>query len=92
MLNNKLTKIIILIIGIIVFTLFYKNKNNRINKLIDIKNINKIDFDESIEENVNKSFINASVVIPVYNCEKTINYSILSIQNQNLTNLEIILA
>ena len=91
MFNNKLTKIIILIIGIIVLTRFYKNKNNRINKLIDIKNINKIDFNKSIEENVNKSFINASVVIPVYNCEKTINYSILSIQNQNLTNLEIIL-
>ena len=59
--------------------------------IIDIKNINKIDFNENIGENVNKSFFNASVVIPVYNCEKTINYSILSIQNQNLTNLEIIL-
>ena len=31
------------------------------------------------------------MVIPVYNCEKTINSSILSIQQQNLTNLEIIL-
>lgn len=91
MFNNKLTKIIILIIGIIVLTRFYKNKNNRINKLIDIKNINKIDFNKNIEENVNKSFINASIIIPVYNCEKTINYSILYIQNQNLTNLEIIL-
>ena len=32
-----------------------------------------------------------STIIPVYNCEKTINASIASIQNQNLSNFEIIL-
>ena len=32
-----------------------------------------------------------SVVIPVYNCEKTIKYAISSIQNQNISNIEIIL-
>ena len=32
-----------------------------------------------------------SSIIPVYNCEKTINAALLSIQEQNLTKLEIIL-
>ena len=32
-----------------------------------------------------------SSIIPVYNSEKTINYSVCSIQNQNFTNFEIIL-
>ena len=32
-----------------------------------------------------------SVVIPVYNCEKTLKSAIRSIQNQNMTNIEIIL-
>ena len=32
-----------------------------------------------------------SVVIPIYNCEKTINRAIMSIQNQNINNFEIIL-
>ena len=59
--------------------------------IIDIKNINRINFNENREEYAHKLPINATVIIPVYNCEKTINYSILSIQKQNLTNLEIIL-
>lgn len=91
MFNNKLTKIIILIIGIIVYNHLLKVKKSRINELIDIKNINKIVFNESKGEYDNELSINATVIIPVYNCEKTINYSILSIQQQNLTNLEIIL-
>ena len=91
MFNNKLTKIIILIIGIIVYYHLLKDKKNRINELIDIKNINRINFNENREEYAHKLPINATVIIPVYNCEKTINYSILSIQKQNLTNLEIIL-
>ena len=32
-----------------------------------------------------------SVIIPVFNCEKSIKYAISSIQNQNITNIEIIL-
>ena len=32
-----------------------------------------------------------TVIIPVYNCEKTIKYAISSIQNQNMTDIEIIL-
>jgi glycosyltransferase involved in cell wall biosynthesis len=43
------------------------------------------------ENGFNKENINVTVIIPVYNSEKTINYSISSIQQQNLTNLEIIL-
>ena len=40
--------------------------------------------------NSNKS-IQISVVIPVYNCEKTLKAAVRSIQNQNMTNIEIIL-
>ena len=32
-----------------------------------------------------------TVIIPVYNCEKTIKYAISSIQNQNFTEIEIII-
>ena len=35
--------------------------------------------------------IRVSVIIPLYNCEKTIEYSIHSIQFQNMTDIEIIL-
>ena len=38
----------------------------------------------------NKS-IQISVVIPVYNCERTLKAAVRSIQNQNMTNIEIIL-
>ena len=91
MFNNKLKKIIILIIGIIVFSHFLNYKRNIINELIYIKNVKKFDFNKSEKENSNNFNLNSSIIIPVYNCEKTINESILSIQKQNLTNLEIIL-
>ena len=51
----------------------------------EIKNEKKIIFQTKI--NIPK----ISVVIPVFNCEKTIKYSISSIQNQKLTDFEIIL-
>ena len=88
---NNLKKIIILIIGIIVFSHFLNYKRNIINELIYIKNVKKFDFNKSEKENSNNFNLNSSIIIPVYNCEKTINESILSIQKQNLTNLEIIL-
>lgn len=56
----------------------------------DTKYYNKRNFYET-ENEFNKKNINVTVIIPVYNSEKTINYSIASIQQQNLTNLEIIL-
>lgn len=40
--------------------------------------------------NIN-NFPKISVIIPVYNCEKYIKYTIRSIQNQNMSNFEIIL-
>ena len=48
------------------------------------------------EKYINKNYKNdikpiISVIIPLYNCEKTINASISSIQNQKFTNFEIIL-
>ena len=74
--HHNLTKIFILIFEIFIFT-FEANVNN------------KYIFNENKEENKNNK--NVSIIIPVYNCERTINYSILSILRQNLTNLEIIL-
>ena len=50
---------------------------------------------EGISLNNNSFILNVnpkiSVVIPIYNCEKTIKRAITSIQNQNFTNFEIIL-
>ena len=92
----KYNKIIILLIE--TFLLFHYaeinfsqlNDKNRINELNDITFINK-NYSDGNKDKLNKQYINVSVIIPVYNCEKTINSSILSIQQQNLTNLEIIL-
>ena len=85
MTNNysPIEKIFILIILIFIFV--YGNKLNRINNIN-----NKLFYNEN--KDINIKFKNVSVIIPVYNCEKTINYSILSIKKQNLTNLEIILS
>ena len=84
MINNysPIAKIFISIILIFIFV--YGNKLNRINNIN-----NKLFYNENKDMNI--KFKNVSVIIPVYNCEKTINYSILSIKKQNLTNLEIIL-
>ena len=76
--NSKI-KIISLISG--VFLIFLFLESNNIN-LFETNQINYFNDEKKIK---------VSVVIPVYNCEKTINSSILSIQQQNLTNLEIIL-
>ena len=40
---------------------------------------------------INNKIPKISVVIPVFNCEKTIKYSISSIQNQKFADFEIIL-
>ena len=46
-----------------------------------------------IKNNYNKTIKNPqiSVIIPIYNCENTIKFSISSIQNQNMSDFEIIL-
>ena len=48
---------------------------------------------ERIKNNYNKTIKNPqiSVIIPIYNCENTIKFSISSIQNQNMSDFEIIL-
>ena len=86
--NYKITKIVTLIIIININIFFPEIKNNKIDGINKI--INKSILNES-KDVLNKQYINVSVIIPVYNCENTINSSILSIQQQNLTNLEIIL-
>ena len=52
--------------------------------------------EKCLEDNMTKKFEKVdnpiiSVIIPVFNCEKSIKYAISSIQNQNITNFEIIL-
>jgi glycosyltransferase involved in cell wall biosynthesis len=39
----------------------------------------------------NKNETKISVIIPVFNCEKTIKYAVRSIQNQNMSDIEILL-
>ena len=52
--------------------------------------------EKCLNDNLTKKFEKVenpiiSVIIPIFNCEKTIKYAISSIQNQNVTNIEIIL-
>ena len=81
LINNKsyFIRIIILIIEFYLFE--YENNVFKIN--------NKFFFNRNKEENFRSK--NISIIIPVYNCEKTINFSISSIQRQNFTSFEIIL-
>ena len=57
-----------------------------------LKNCTKgILINNNIESYNKNNPIKISVIIPVYNCEKTIKAAIRSIQNQNMENIEIIL-
>ena len=74
---------------------YYKNSEELLNEYKKAK----IYFDTCMKGELihkNRTFIksdnpNISVVIPVYNCQKIIKPVIRSIQNQNITNLEIVL-
>lgn len=70
-----------------------KNLNERLKILSEgkyyIEKCLKSLFQEKNYQKVLKPLI--SVIIPIYNCEETISYSINSIQNQNLSEIEIIL-
>ena len=73
---------------------YYKSEEEKMKAY----NKGRVYFESCLEDQLinNKTFIKSenpfiSVVIPVYNSEKRIKYSIRSIQNQNITNLEIIL-
>ena len=82
-----------------------KSEKNLIkNNILFNKELRKIMFENGkkyIDKCLNEKYINEnykidikpiiSVIIPLYNCEKTINASISSIQNQKFTNFEIIL-
>lgn len=89
--------IIIKIIIIIYFRFFlYKTNKYLINIDIKIKAVNYLKKCLK-DELINKNYTNIinypiiSVIIPVYNCEKTIKYSIKSVQNQYFDNFELIL-
>jgi hypothetical protein len=90
-----LTLIIFIILGI--FTDIDKNKRITRTSLLTRARSFMQNCTEGIllNPNINVSNVNTSikisVVIPVYNCEKTLKAAVRSIQNQNMTNIEIIL-
>ena len=51
---------------------------------IKIHILNKVKFN-------NKNETKITVIIPVFNCEKTIKYAVKSIKNQNMSDIEILL-
>ena len=72
-------------------TIFYNATPRREALIIGRRYINKC-----LNDNLTNKFEKVenpiiSVIIPVFNCEKSIKYAISSIQNQNVTNIEIIL-
>ena len=103
--GNILVTIIkfILLLVFISFNIFYKQiiKNDIIEANIAKKLSKKRAIDymniclkEVLINNISFSvnnFPKISVIIPIYNCEKNIKYTIRSIQNQNIKNIEIIL-
>ena len=85
----------VLIIIQIIYIVSNKNKDNlRIKSLFKSKKymnlcLNGILINTKIQKFPIKP--NITVIIPAYNCEKTIKTSIRSIQNQNMNNIEIII-
>jgi len=72
--------------------IFYNKTMSRIESLSKGRKY----IDKCLKDNMTEKFEKVenpiiSVIIPVFNCEKSIKYAISSIQNQNVTNLEIIL-
>lgn len=86
----------IIIINIILFNIYIQKKFRPQIKINILKNGRKY-LDKCLQDKSNKRIFYSkqnpkiSVIIPVYNCEKSIKSSIISIQNQKMTNFEIIL-
>ena len=90
--------IIILLMIVIIKILLFRVKNYRQKQRIIKLLKGKIFINKNLKgELINKEIFyvknqpKLSVIIPVYNAEKTINYSIRSIQNQKMKDIEIIL-
>ena len=91
--NQKFCFIILFFISLFIDKIFKKDNSRDVALykaqkymnicLYDIL-LNKIKFN-------NKNEIKISVIIPVFNCEKTIKYAVRSIQNQNMSDIEILL-
>ena len=73
---------------IFIFKIAIKSKNYSSGKKFIDKCLNKLFIQKY---NFLKKSPILTVIIPAYNCEKTIIYPIISIQNQNISNFEIIL-
>ena len=99
--NRCYLSLILLIILNIFFISFSSNLNKRqypgrLQSLKKLKKYMKACFqglflNDNAKLNYNSSTPKISVVIPVYNCNKTIKAAVRSIQNQNMGDIEIIL-
>ena len=94
MISNEFGKIIVIIIQVFLLYSFIGKKNTRTLLLRKSRQFMNLCLKQSlIKNNYNKTIKNPqiSVIIPIYNCENTIKFSISSIQNQNMSDFEIIL-
>ena len=88
--NKKTNAFIILILYILIDFIEIIKKKNKYND--GKKFIDKCLIDKNIKNyNIAYQFPLLSIIIPAFNCEKTIQFPISSIQNQNISTFEIIL-
>ena len=94
---NYSSKKFVLLIELFFLFIFIKYYVFKLREKLNVYSIGKKFIDKCIE---NKNLYNYSyfydspkfsIVIPVYNCEKSIYYPIISIQNQNISEYEILL-
>ena len=92
LLEKKIFSFLLLVLYILIQKLSFSLLKKQINysegkKFIDnCLNITKIESHRSFNESPK-----LSIIIPAYNCEKTILFPIISIQKQNISNFEILL-
>ena len=94
---NYSSKKIVLIIALFFLFILIKYYLFKLKEKLKVYSIGKKFIDKCIKTKNLYNYSNIydspkfSIVIPVYNCEKTIYYPIISIQNQNISEYEIIL-
>ena len=94
---NYSIKKIVLIIALFFLSILIKYYVLKLKEKLNVYSIGKKFIDKCIKTKNLYNYSNYydspkfSIVIPTYNCEKTINYPIISIQNQNISEYEILL-
>ena len=92
---NYSSKKIVLIIALFFLFILIKYYLFKLKEKLKVYSIGKKFIDKCIKTKNLYNYSNIydspkfSIVIPVYNCEKTIYYPIISIQNQNISEYEI---